>query len=95
MVPSRLRFIVALLSLSLAFLLQADGLPPPARAVDFDLCPATGSPLGPFNVISYDPEDYRTVYNQTFELAAANALFPGDPYFSVPLLETGPRVPRT
>jgi hypothetical protein len=94
-VRSRLRLIVVLSSLSLAFLLQADGLSPPARADDFDLCPATGSPLGPFNVISYDPEDYRTVYNQTFELAAVNALFPGDPYFSVPPLETGPRVPRT
>jgi len=81
--------------LSLAFLLQADGLQPPARAGSFDLCPATGSPLGPFNVISYDPEDYRAVYNQTFELAAVNRLFPDDPYFSVPPLETGPRVPRT
>ncbi len=95
MVPSRLRLIVVVLSLSLAFLLQADGLSPPARAGDFDLCPATGSPLGPFNVIAYDPEDYRTVYSQTFELAAVDGLFPGDLYFGLPPLETGPRVPRT
>jgi len=94
-IPSRLRLIVVLLSLSLAFLLQADGLSPPARAGDFDLCAATGSPMGPFDVISYDPEDYRTVYTQTFELAAVDGLFPGDLYFGLPPLETGPRQPRT
>ncbi len=81
--------------MSLAFLLQADDLSSPARADDFDLCAATGSPMGPFNVVSYDPEDYRTVYNQTFELAAVDGLFPGDLYFGLPPLETGPRVPRT
>jgi len=95
MVPSRLRLIVVLLSLSLALVTQADGLSPPARADDFDLCAATGSPMGPFNVISYDPEDYRTVYTETFELAAVDGLFPGDLYFGLPPLETGPRLPRT
>ena len=91
MIPSRLRLVVVLSLLSLALLLQGDGLSPPARAGDFDLCPATGSPLGPFDVISYDPEDYRTVYNQTFELAAVNGLFPNDLHFGLPPLETGPR----
>ena len=95
MIPSRLRFTVVLLSLSLALLLQADGLSPPARAGDFDLCAATGSPMGPFSVISYDPEDYRSVYTQTFELVAVDGLFPGDLYFGLPPLETGPRLPRT
>jgi hypothetical protein len=74
---------------------QGDELSPLARADDFDMCAATGSPMGPFNVISYDPEDYRTVYNQTFELAAVDGLFPGDLYFGLPPLEIGPRVPRT
>jgi hypothetical protein len=91
-IPNRLRLAAILLSLSLVLLLQADSVPPPARAGDFDLCAATGSPMGPFNVISYDAEDYRTVYNETFELAAVNGLFPGDPYFGLPPLETGPRV---
>ena len=95
MIHSKLRLIVVLLCLSLAFLLQADDLSSPARADDFDLCAATGSPMGPFNVVSYDPEDYRTVYNQTFELAAVDGLFPGDLYFGLPPLETGPRVPGT
>jgi len=95
MIPSRLRLTVVLLSLSLGILLQADGASPPARAGDFDLCAATGSPMGPFDVISYDPEDYRTVYTQTFELAAVDGLFPGDLYFGLPPLETGLRVPRT
>jgi len=94
-IRSRLRLIVVLSSLSLALLLQADGLPPSARAGDFDLCAATGSPMGPFDVISYDAEDYRTVYTQTFELAAVDGLFPGDLYFGLPPLETGPRLPRT
>jgi hypothetical protein len=94
MIPSRLRLIAVLLFLSLALVAQADDLSPPARADDFDLCPATGSPMGPFNVISYDPEDYRTVYSQTFELAAVDGLFPGDLYFGLPPLETGPRAAR-
>ena len=51
--------------------------------------------MGPFDVISYDPEDYRTVYTQTFELAAVDGLFPGDLYFGLPPLETGPRLPLT
>jgi hypothetical protein len=95
MIPSRLRLIVVLSCLSLALVAQTDGLSSPARAGDFDLCAATGSSMGPFNVISYDPEDYRTVYNETFELAAADGLFPGDLYFGLPPLEIGPRVPGT
>ncbi|MGQ9571567.1 MAG: BACON domain-containing protein [Dehalococcoidia bacterium] len=91
MVLNRLRPVIIILFLGLAFLFQPDSLRQPAAAGDFDLCPATGSPLGPFNVTSYDPEDYRTVYNQTFELAAVNRLFAGDPYFGLPPLETGPR----
>jgi hypothetical protein len=91
-IPNRLRVAAVLLTLSLLFLLQADSVPPPAQADDFDLCAATGSPMGPFNVTSYDAEDYRTVYNETFELAAVNGLFPGDLYFGLPPLETGPRV---
>ncbi len=95
MIPSRLRLIAVLLSLSLVFLLRADGLSPPAQAGDFDLCAATGSPMGPFDIISYDAEDYRTVYTQTFELAAVDGLFPDDLYFGLPPLETGPRQPGT
>jgi hypothetical protein len=90
-IPNRLRLAAVLLTLSLLFLVQADSVPPPAQADDFDLCAATGSPMGPFNVTSYDAEDYRTVYNETFELAAVNGLFPGDLYFGLPPLETGPR----
>jgi len=95
MIPSRLRLIAVLLSLSLVFLLRADGLSPPAQAGDFDLCAATGSPMGPFDIISYDAEDYRTVYTQTFQLAAVDGLFPDDLYFGLPPMETGPRQPGT
>jgi hypothetical protein len=94
-VRNRLRITVLLLVLGLAFLPQAGALSPPAYAQDYGLCPATGSPMGPFDVTSYDPEDYRTVYAQTFELAAVDGLFPGDLYFGLPPLETGPRLART
>jgi hypothetical protein len=82
--------LVAVLALALGFLEGVGGLsPPPAAATH--LCEMTGSTFGPFNITAFDPEDYRGVYNETFELAAGNLLFPDDPYFGLPLLETGPR----
>jgi hypothetical protein len=75
---------------SAALLAGGDGLaPPPAAATH--LCSETGSTMGPFIVQAYDPEDYRTVYNKTFDLAAGNKLFPNDLYFGLPPLETGAR----
>jgi len=47
--------------------------------------------MGPFNVLAYDAKDYRSVYNEVFNLAAADNLFPGDLYFGLPPLETGAR----
>lgn len=82
--------LVALLALALGFLEGAGGLsPPPAAATH--LCETTGSTHGPFDITAFDPEDYREVYNETFELAAGNLLFPDDPHFGLPPLKTGPR----
>ncbi len=87
---SRRLWLVAVLALALGPLGGTGGLsPPPAAATH--LCETTGSTFGPFNITAYDPEDYREVYNETFELAAGNLLFPDDPYFGLPLLETGAR----
>ncbi len=81
---------MALLAVSAALLTGRDGLaPPPAGATH--LCGETGSTMGPFNVMAYDAKDYRSVYNETFNLAGGDKLFPGDPYFALPPLETGAR----
>ena len=54
-------------------------------------CANTGSPLGPFDIESYEAADYRDVYARTFELAAFNQLFPEHGSFATPKLETGGR----
>ncbi|MCI0839959.1 MAG: hypothetical protein J4O00_10090, partial [Chloroflexi bacterium] len=54
-------------------------------------CANTGSPLGPFDIESYEAADYRDVYARTFELAAFNQLFPEHGSFATPELETGGR----
>ena len=56
-----------------------------------DNCANTGSPLGPFEIESYEAADYRNVYARTFELAAFNQLFPEHGSFATPQLETGNR----
>ncbi|HEY5625925.1 MAG TPA: hypothetical protein VIT93_05510 [Dehalococcoidia bacterium] len=60
-------------------------------AVASDQCPNTGSPFGPFDIDSYEAEDYRDVYARTFELAAFNQLFPEHETFATSILETGDR----
>ena len=55
------------------------------------LCPATGSPFGPFNIETYEALDYRNTYARTMELASYNALFPEQPSFALPGLESGGR----
>ena len=78
------------MAVSAALLAGGDGvIPPPAAATH--LCGETGSTMGPFIVQAYDAKDYRSVYNETFNLAAGNQLLPGDLYFGLPPLETGMR----
>ena len=80
----------ALLALSAALLASGGGVAPPPVAATH-LCGETGSTMGPFIVQAYDAKDYRSIYNEAFNLAAGNELFPGDLYFSLPPLETGAR----
>ena len=54
-------------------------------------CAATGSPQGPFSFDTWEAGDYKTRYSGTMELAATNQLFPSDPAFALPPLETGDR----
>jgi hypothetical protein len=54
-------------------------------------CAATGSPQGPFSFDTWEAGDYKTRYGGTMELAAADQLFPDDPAFALPSLETGDR----
>jgi hypothetical protein len=78
----------ALLAVSAALLVGSDGVsPPPVGATH--LCGETGSTFGPFIVQAYDAEDYRSVYNEAFNMAAGNELFPDDPHFGLPPLDTG------
>lgn len=62
---------------------------PPALATD--LCSSTGSSAGPFDLLAYEARDWQSLYSTTLSLAGGNNLFPGDPDFGLPQLETGPR----
>lgn len=77
----------ALLLLLLAAFVLALREPRPASG--HDLCPNTGSPLGPFNMETY--EAHRQHYGRVFELAGNNQLLPDVPGFALPAMETGPR----
>ncbi len=54
-------------------------------------CASTGSTQGPFAFDTWEAGDYKTRYAAAYELAANNQLFPDDPSFALPPLETGPR----
>lgn len=78
------------IALAVAFaFLSPDGGPPPA--LGRDLCVDTGSSEGPFDMLAYEVEDWRTVYGGVLELAALNQLLPDFKGFAVPALERGPR----
>ena len=79
----------ALTTVILVILLSPTLQPPPARATH--LCGDTGSPLGPFDLQTYEAKDWRTTYGRTLELAGFNALFPELPGFALPQLKIGPR----
>src|SRR2546422_482874 len=65
------------------------GGPPPVRASPF--CAATGSPLGPFDLQTYEARDYQPPYARPLELAGFTHLFPDVPSFAMPPPETGDR----
>lgn len=69
--------------------LSAAPSPPPASAGHG--CAAAGSPAGPFDLTSFEAVNRLTKYRQTLELAGANQLFPEQPSFAVPPIESGPR----
>lgn len=48
----------------------------------------------PFTPTTYEDVKDRKLFLDTIELASFNMLFPGDPYFGLPNLETGPRTAR-
>ncbi len=75
--------IVAVISLALL----SDRRPAEAH----HLCGATGSPLGPFNLETYEAADYKNLYARTMELAGFNQLLPDVPSFALPNLNTGDR----
>jgi hypothetical protein len=80
----------ALLVVSAVLLAGGNGVAPaPVGATH--LCGETGSTMGPFIVQAYDAKDYRSIYNEAFDLAAGNELLPDDLYFGLPPLETGAR----
>jgi hypothetical protein len=70
----------------------AAGLLSSPRTASADhLCGNTGSPAGPFDILTYEAADWRTTYSKTLELASQNLLFSDDTRFGLPQLETGPR----
>ena len=73
--------LLSLLALALAIV----GGSRPATA--HHLCGTTGSPLGAFDLQTYEAADYRNVYARTMELAGWNQLFPEYPTFALPSLE--------
>ncbi|MDO8615956.1 MAG: hypothetical protein Q7T33_09530 [Dehalococcoidia bacterium] len=64
---------------------------PPPQADAHDLCGATGSPFGPFDLQAYEHGDYKNAYARTMDLAGFNGLFPELPSFALPPLETAGR----
>jgi hypothetical protein len=54
-------------------------------------CAATGSPQGHYDFDTWEAGDYKTRYAAAMELAGYNQLFPDDPDFALPPLETGDR----
>jgi len=54
-------------------------------------CASTGSPAGPYAFDTWEAGDYKSRYAHTIELAATNQLFPENPSFALPNLETGDR----
>jgi hypothetical protein len=54
-------------------------------------CASTGSPAGAYSFDTWEPGDYKSRYANTIELAATNQLFPENPSFALPQLETGGR----
>jgi hypothetical protein len=63
----------------------------PGRVDAHHLCGNTGSPFGPFDLQTYESADYRNAYARTMDLAGYNWLFPEQPSFALPWLETGGR----
>ncbi|MEE8369822.1 MAG: hypothetical protein V3S00_03515, partial [Dehalococcoidia bacterium] len=81
--------VAALITGAVVILILWQSGPRPAQAVF--LCAETGSPFGPFDIQSYEAEDWLTTYGTALELAGFNALFPELSGFAVPELEGGPR----
>jgi hypothetical protein len=77
-----------LLALTLLAALMSDG-PDVVQATH--LCGNTGSTAGPFSFETYEAADYRYTYGGSLELAGFNQLFPEQPSFALPALETGDR----
>ncbi|HXH23302.1 MAG TPA: hypothetical protein VNN10_14860 [Dehalococcoidia bacterium] len=71
-----------------AFLLAVMAAVAPAR-------PARAECIFPTAPTTYEDLKDRSLFLTTIELAAANMLFPGDPYFGIPNLEFGPRTSRS
>src|SRR6266508_2959201 len=66
----------------------------PERTQAHHLCGNTGSPLGPFDLQTYEAADYRNAYAHTMELAGFNQLFPEHQTFALPAVEGGgPYIP--
>jgi hypothetical protein len=56
--------------------------------------PASADCAFPFTPTAYEDLKDRNLFLTTIELASFNMLFPGDPYFSLPPVEVGPRERR-
>jgi hypothetical protein len=61
-----------------------------ATAITYN-CSGTGSPQGPYAFDTWEAGDYKTRYSAAMDLAGANQLFPEQPGFALPRLETGDR----
>jgi hypothetical protein len=89
----RLRLTIAaraglLSAVLVALALASQSHPLALAAVD---CASTGSPAGPYAFDTWEAGDYKARYAHTSELAATNQLFPENPSFALPSLETGDR----
>ena len=63
--------------------------PPSAQASH--LCGNTGSPRGPFDLLTYEAADWKETYGRTMEFAGLNELVREASGFKLPKLESGPR----
>jgi hypothetical protein len=83
----RVRRLLGGLALLVALVLVGAAIP--SQVPRTEACAFLRSPA------AYEADQTRTAYLAAIDAASINALFPGDPFFGLPAVRTGPRATRT